>query len=396
MRPAETAGDETVLALALERPADERETYLAAACAGHPDRHGRLASLLPYAQPDSENGEAMGAAAALPTAIGGYPIVRRLGQGSMGIVYEAIGANGPVALKLLSPDRLHPDLLRRFAAECQILGRLRHPGIPRILEAGLHPARDEAGAAGSRPFLVMELVHGERLDAYARRPDVDLIDLLRLFAGICDAVHHAHQQGVLHRDLKPSNILAANGRAKVLDFGIARSGAAPGSTTGSSTTGGTTRWTATGQVLGTLAYMSPEQLRGRPDLDTRSDVYSLGVMLYELSTGGSPAEIHDLTFGEAVRRFERSENTPSGLAMSRELRHRLARVIGRAVERDRDHRFRSARELGTALRRLAAGERSGSSPARRRGVALSACGLMTILLALARREKKIFNEGFRP
>ena len=398
---AESTDDETLLALALQRPADERAAFLEAACAGRPDLCRRVASLLLYAQPDGEgdsglagedrDGRAKAEAGSTPEWIGGFRIVRLLGQGGMGVVYEAESPTGPVALKLLSPGPMKPDLLRRFSAEFRVLSHLRHPGIPRIFEAGLHRAPNENGQLGSRPFLVMELVHGERLDAYARLPGTSLADRLRVFANICDAVHYAHRHGVLHRDLKPSNILVErNGQARILDFGIARLVTAE--------TGNESRWTATGQVLGSLAYMSPEQLRGRPDLDARTDIYPLGVILFELITNRPPFEAHHLELDEAVRQFARAA---AAAGVGRGLRRRLARVAARAMERDRDRRFQSAAELAAAIRRLPAEPgRPRAASALRLGLGVGSCGLLGALLWRSLRKAtkfsmKVFAPGLR-
>src|SRR5262245_53689799 len=210
---------------------------------------------------------------ALPPRIGCYRILRLLGEGGMGTVYEAEQDNPrrPVALKVLRPGLVSPALLRRFAHEVHILGRLHHPGIAQIYEAGV--------AEDGQPFFALEFIRGLRLDEYARRHALDLAARLDLLARVCDAVQHAHDQGVIHRDLKPANILVdETGQPKVLDFGVARATDPDVPITADRT--------RTGQLIGTLSYMSPEQVAADPAaLDQRSDVYSLGVILYELLVG---------------------------------------------------------------------------------------------------------------
>jgi serine/threonine protein kinase len=207
--------------------------------------------------------------ASLPQSIGRYRIVRRLGAGGMGVVYECEqpGVERRVAVKLLRAELSSQEMLRRFELETRVLGRLSHVGIARILEAGTADL-----GRGPQPFFAMELVHGERLLEHVRRRALSLRQRLELFAGICDAVAHAHQKGVIHRDLKPSNILVDHeGQPKILDFGVARV-VDEGPLDSSSLT-------RTGELVGTLAYMSPEQISGDPGaVDTRCDVYALGVL----------------------------------------------------------------------------------------------------------------------
>ena len=212
----------------------------------------------------------------LPDRVGRYRILRLLGEGGMGAVYEAEQDNPrrTVALKVIRPGLVSPALLKRFAHEAQILGRLHHPGIAQVYEAGL--------ADDGQPFFAMEFIRGLPLDEYARRHGLDLAARVDLLARVCDAVQHAHDQGVIHRDLKPANILVEEtGQPKVLDFGVARA------TDADLLTGA--GLTQTGQLLGTLNYMSPEQVAADPAaIDHRADVYALGVILFELA-GPPPA-----------------------------------------------------------------------------------------------------------
>ncbi len=217
-----------------------------------------------------------------PSRIGVYDIVRPIGEGGMGIVYEALQTEPVrrrVALKIVRLGLDSRQVIARFEAERQALAVMDHPYIARVLDAG----EDEAG----RPFFVMELVQGRPLTEFCDANRLTLRQRLRLFVLICHAVQHAHQKGVVHRDLKPSNILvSSDGNTtipRIIDFGIAKAvGQAHAGTTG---------LTLHGQTMGTPAYMSPEQagLDGL-DVDTRSDIFSLGVILYQVLAGVLPRD----------------------------------------------------------------------------------------------------------
>ena len=190
----------------------------------------------------------------VPESMGHYRILCRLGEGGMGVVYEAEQENPhrTVALKVIRAGYATSEMLHRFENEAQALGRLQHPGIAQIYEAGTAET-----PFGWQPYFAMELVHGQNLLAYCDQHKLNAGQRLELVARICDAVQHAHQRGLIHRDLKPANILVDNsGQPRILDFGVARL---------TDSDAQATRQTDVGQLIGTLAYMSPEQVSGDPE-----------------------------------------------------------------------------------------------------------------------------------
>jgi WD40 repeat protein len=261
----------------------------------------------------------------------------------MGAVYEA-EQDRPhrlVALKVIRPGLLSPAFLKRFAQEVEILGRLRHPGIAQIYEAGV--------AEDGRPFFAMEFIRGLALDEYATRHGLNLASRVGLLARVCDAVQHAHDQGVIHRDLKPANILVEeSGGPKVLDFGVARA-------TGADLLSGD-GLTRTGQMLGTPSYMSPEQVTANPaTIDHRADVYSLGVVLFELLTHRLPYPLENRPLAEAARLILEHDAPRLGL-INPELRGDLETIAAKALEKDPARRYQSAAGLAADLRHWLAHE----------------------------------------
>jgi tRNA A-37 threonylcarbamoyl transferase component Bud32 len=281
-----------------------------------------------------------------PSQIGTYRILREIGRGGMGAVYEALQAQPQrrVALKLIRADQMSEELLRRFSIEVQALGRLGHAGIARIYEGGTTDT-----SSGSQPYFVMELVDGLPLDEYVSTRRIGIRDCVTLIATVAEAVHHAHQQDVIHRDLKPANILVdKTGQPKILDFGVARmvgterlSAAVP-------------THTQLGAIVGTLQYMSPEQAEGDPDhFDQRSDVYALGVILYKLLAGRLPYRFAG-GFIDAVSVIHGA--TPDQLGdIDERLRGDLERVVSRALAKEREHRYQTAQAFADDLRRVVNG-----------------------------------------
>ncbi len=273
--------------------------------------------------------------------IAGYRVIRLLGEGGMGVVYEAEQErpNRRVALKLIRPGFVTPSIKRRFEREADALGRLKHPGIAQVYEAQI------TEIDGRRiPYLAMELIEGAGLLQHARSVQLSTRDRLSIAAMLCDAVEHAHQRGVIHRDLKPANILVdGSGQPKILDFGVARM-------TQSESQAATMR-TEAGQILGTAAYMSPEQASGDPDsIDTRSDVYTLGVVIFELLTDQLPHHIDQLPLPDAIRVIRENEPTRASSVMT-SLRGDVDTILAKALERNQDRRYQSAAELGADIRR---------------------------------------------
>jgi serine/threonine protein kinase len=276
----------------------------------------------------------------MPSEIGRYKILGIIGSGGMGHVYEAMqeAPRRRVALKVIKGGAASEMALRRFEFETQILAKLHHPNIAQIYEAGTWKSPD-----GEVPFFAMEYIPGRRgLIEYAQKRDLSRRDRLDLFTKVCEAVHHGHQKGVIHRDLKPDNILVdTNGEPKIIDFGVARATDADLAVT--------TMQTTMGQLIGTLQYMSPEQCDADPDrIDTRSDVYALGVILFQLLSGKLPYDLRRQAIHEAVRVIK--EQRPDSMAtLSGTLKGDVDTIAMKALEKDRNRRYQSAAELANDI-----------------------------------------------
>jgi len=288
----------------------------------------------------------------VPERVGAFRVLGELGRGGMGVVYRA-AQDAPardVALKVLAPGLAGDDARARFAIEAEALGRLQHPGIAQIYEAGTYES-----AGGPRPYLAMEFVDGAPLPQWANAAPRSLAQRLDVLVQLCAAVQHAHQKGVIHRDLKPSNVLVdGDGRVKVLDFGIARF---------VSESRDHTLMTRTGQLMGTLAYMSPEQADGVLDrVDARADVYAIGVVAYELLSGRLPVDVRDAPLTTALRRIVDEQPAPLG-QQDRALRGDLETVVQKALRKEPDRRYATAQAFADDLRRVLAHEPVQARPA---------------------------------
>jgi eukaryotic-like serine/threonine-protein kinase len=401
---------EDLFAAAVSLTGEERDAFLARQCGEDAALRQELLSLL----------EAHDRTGVLDTAIqppaaeswiGPYQLLRQIGEGGMGIVYHARQMQPirrDVALKVIKPGMDSGQVIARFESERQALAIMDHANIARVFEAG-------ATAAG-KPYFVMELVNGVPITQYADARRLSLPERIELFIPVCRALQHAHQKGVIHRDIKPSNILVAeqDGRPvpKVIDFGLAK---ALGPQVNDRAL------TAFGAIVGTPEYMSPEQAElTRQDIDTRTDIYSLGAVLYELFTGATPLNSGDaaedkapLGYGELLRRIReqepkapstrwRSSGTGEAAALRRSDRARLPKqlhgeldwIVMKAIDKDRSRRYETVNGLARDLERHLAGEPVEAGPpsatyrARkllrkyRLAISVSAAGLLLLVAAV--------------
>ncbi len=425
--------EETLFHLALEAPAGERATFLERTCAGDGALRRRVEALLHAHQnpggflqgppltlaatvaahlAPSDATEGPGrpgfAAPGVGDSVGVYKLLQKLGEGGMGTVWVAEQeqpVKRRVALKLVKPGMDSAQVLRRFEQERQALALMDHTNIARALDAGT--------TADGRPFFVMELVKGVPITRYCDELHLSVRERLELFIPVCQAIQHAHTKGIIHRDVKPSNVLvsAEDGRPvpKVIDFGVAKALHQP--LTDQSL------YTEVGQVVGTLEYMAPEQaeLSGL-DVDTRADVYGLGVLLYELLTGTTPLDHKSLRRGdyaEVLRRvrdeepprpstrLSESQETLAGAAarrktdpgrLTKEVRGDLDWIVMKCLEKDRTRRYETAAALARDVERYLADEPVEACPPsaayrlrkllrKHRAVVLTAAAFVLLLLA---------------
>ena len=379
--------DIAVFTQALSLRPEERDRYLSEACKGDAEFRSRVEALL---QAYEQAGEFLGRPAADRPAkgvqaspvgekpgdrIGHYKLLQQIGEGGCGMVYLAEQEEPlrrRVALKIIKPGMDTKNVIARFEAERQAVALMDHPNIAQVFEAGA----TESG----RPYFVMEFVKGVKISEYCDQHSLSLDARLELLIQVCDAIQHAHQKGIIHRDIKPSNILVTTRRdgkpaPKVIDFGIAKA------ITGQQLTDKTI-FTAYEMLIGTPAYMSPEQAALTiTDVDTRTDIYSLGVLLYELLTGTTPFDARALLkvgFDE-VRRVIRNEQPvrpstrlstimaadPASFSkhhggkapkLIRQMRGELDWIVMKALEKDRTRRYATANGLAMDIQRYLAGE----------------------------------------
>jgi tetratricopeptide (TPR) repeat protein len=411
----------SVFCAALERAtAEERAAYLDGICAHGSELRARVEALL---RAHDQAGEFLaghsGASGLTPTideriteqpgtVIGPYKLLEQIGEGGFGVVFMAEQQEPirrKVALKVLKPGMDSQQVIARFEAERQALALMDHPNIAKVLDAG----STETG----RPYFVMELVRGLAMTEYCDQAKLPVRGRLELFVDVCQAVQHAHQKGIIHRDIKPSNVLVTlqDGKplAKVIDFGVAKA-------LGQQLTD-KTLFTGFAQLIGTPLYMSPEQAAlSNVDVDTRSDIYSLGVLLYELLTGTTPFErerIKNASFDE-IRRIIREEEPPKpsmrmstvGQAastasekrqsdprkLSRLFRGELDWIAMKALEKERNRRYETASAFAADVQRYLHDEPVQACPpsamyrlrkfARRNKTALTVAGLIVLFVAL--------------
>ena len=416
--------EESIFAAAIEQPTPEaRAALLVQVCGDNVQLRAQVEQLIwAHEHPDSflDATTSMGSAELpkmfdpLPdeppgTEIGHYKLLEKVGEGGMGVVYlaeQTKPVRRRVALKIIKPGLDTSQVVARFAAEQQALALMNHPNIARVLDGGSTPA--------GRPFLVMEFVRGEPITGYCDREKLNTRQRLELFITVCQAVQHAHQKGVVHRDLKPSNVLVevhdVMAVPKVIDFGVAKA-------IGQSLTDDFYH-TGLDQVVGTPLYMSPEQAgHSSLDVDTRSDVYSLGVLLYEMLTGHTPFtrdELRDASVDE-LRRLICDVDPPRPSArvstlqaaalatvsqcrgiepsrLGRFLRGELDWIVMKSLEKDRSRRYESASGLARDVQRYLADEpvearppstryRLGKFLRRNKGPAIAVSAVLVALVA---------------
>ena len=370
----------------------DRANYVASACGNDQTLRERVENLLEAFKKDygllEESSEHLTPrmASTVPieeagNRVGRYKLLQQIGEGGCGVVFMAeqeAPVRRLVALKVIKPGMDTKNVIARFEAERQTLALMDHPSIARVLDAG--------ATVSGRPYFVMELVRGLKITDYCDQKSLSTSERLDLFIQVCGAVQHAHQKGIIHRDIKPSNILVTtseNGSAvpKIIDFGIAKV------TTGLRLTD-KTLFTAFDMLIGTPAYMSPEQAAmGEIDIDTRSDIYSMGVLLYELLTGTTPFDTQELLKAglDEVRRVirtkdpERPSTRLGTMAASeltaisrlrqadapkliREVRGDLDWIVMKAMEKDRNRRYPTANSLGIDVERFLKKEAVAARP----------------------------------
>lgn len=352
---------------ALEHPAAEREAFIARQSGDRAVRDEVLRLLRFHTEPSEFLESPMGFEPDSPLDghdpmigrdLGGFGIERRIGMGGMGVVYAAMQERPRrrAAVKILRAGRLSPRVQRRFEFESEILAKLHHPGIAQVLAAGTY----EIGG-GTQRWFAMELVEGPTLPELLAQTSLSRSQRVELLIALCDAVQHAHQRGVIHRDLKPDNIRMTRGdpgagawHPKILDFGVARLVDAEATAS---------MHTVAGELIGTLAYMSPEQLAGDPDrVDARSDVFCLGVIGYELLCGRLPHGDGVPSVAELIRAVATEEPKLAG-TLDPGLRGDLEVILAKALEKAPDRRYQSAADFAADFRRHLCDEPISARPA---------------------------------